>query len=218
MMDDQNTEGRNVKTIGILILAAGEGSRMGHRPKCLIELDHQPLISRQLKAIEQLGIGQRVIVSGFFNERIEAVIANEAVQIIRNPDPKRGQQSSVRLGLETMHTDLDLVIIALADQPLINASDLQELITAFNDRPVLTDVMYPLVHAQRGNPVLLSGAFVREYLTRPAAMTCRQYIDCQRARVYAYQTSNDHFTFDLDTPEDLNALACRTGYAVSQVL
>jgi len=213
----KNTIEAALEKIGIIILAAGEGSRMGHQPKCLIELDHQPLIRRQIRAVEQMGIGQRVIVSGFFYERIEAEIANEAVQIIRNPDPGRGQQSSVRIGLEAMHDHLEVVMIALADQPLIDASDLHELIIAFFNRPTHTDIMYPVVNAQRGNPVLLSGACVQQFLSGPQAITCRQYIDSQRARLYAYQTSNDHFTFDLDTPEDLDALACRTGYAVSRV-
>jgi CTP:molybdopterin cytidylyltransferase MocA len=213
-MTEQNNIGLDPKNIGIVILAAGEGSRMGHTPKCLIELDHQPLIMRQIKVVEEIGIAQLTVVSGFFYERIEANLADKAVQIIRNHDPARGQQSSVRLGLEAMHADHELVMIALADQPLINARDLRELIAAFIKRPINTDIMYPVVNGQRGNPVLLSGIFVQQFLTEPVELTCRQYIDTHRSRTYVYQTSNDHFTFDLDTPEDLNTLAQRTGLTI----
>ena len=42
----------------------------------------------------------------------------------------------------------------LADQPLIGASDLTELIGAFKKRPA-GHVVVPVVNGQRGNPIVL---------------------------------------------------------------
>ena len=36
--------------VGAVLLAAGAGSRLGHKPKSLLELDGVPLIHRQLAA------------------------------------------------------------------------------------------------------------------------------------------------------------------------
>jgi hypothetical protein len=51
-------------TVGAVLLAAGSGSRMGHRPKCLLELDGVPLIHRLLIALNGAGIDQVVVVLG----------------------------------------------------------------------------------------------------------------------------------------------------------
>ncbi|NCW99104.1 MAG: nucleotidyltransferase family protein, partial [Betaproteobacteria bacterium] len=37
--------------LGAVLLAAGSGSRMGYRPKSLLQLDGVPLICRQLIAL-----------------------------------------------------------------------------------------------------------------------------------------------------------------------
>jgi L-glutamine-phosphate cytidylyltransferase len=52
-----------------VILAAGRGSRMGHlsdnRPKCLVELEGQPLIKRQLAALRRGGVDEIGVVRGY---------------------------------------------------------------------------------------------------------------------------------------------------------
>jgi L-glutamine-phosphate cytidylyltransferase len=58
-----------------LILAAGRGSRMGHlggdRPKCLVELEGQPLIERQIAALGRGGVDEIGVVRGYRAEMID---------------------------------------------------------------------------------------------------------------------------------------------------
>jgi L-glutamine-phosphate cytidylyltransferase len=58
-----------------LILAAGRGSRMGHRgddrPKCMVELDGKPLIERQLTALRRGGADEIGVVRGYCAETID---------------------------------------------------------------------------------------------------------------------------------------------------
>lgn len=212
---DRRETHHNRKTAA-LILAAGEGSRMGRRPKCLIKIDQQPIILRQIHMLRAAGIALITIVTGFHHQEIEAVIAPDtALQIIRNPAPELGQQSSVALGLQNISGQPDLILIALADQPLIEERDLQELLRAYYRRPENTDILYPVVSGQRGNPVLMSGASVGDFLSYTSGITCRQYIDRHASSVYQYVTQNDHFIVDLDTKEDLNALRNKTGLDIA---
>ena len=55
-----------------IILAAGRGSRMKNltdeRPKCLVELYDKPLLEHQLAALNQAGIDEIAIVSGYRSE------------------------------------------------------------------------------------------------------------------------------------------------------
>ena len=58
-----------------VILAAGRGSRMGHlgddRPKCLVELEGQPLIERQIAALRRGGMNEIGVVRGYRAEMID---------------------------------------------------------------------------------------------------------------------------------------------------
>ncbi len=58
-----------------LILAAGRGSRMGHLtdalPKCLIELEGEPLIARQIAALTRGGVDEIGVVRGYRAEMVE---------------------------------------------------------------------------------------------------------------------------------------------------
>ncbi|MFM2035390.1 MAG: Bifunctional protein GlmU [Pseudomonadota bacterium] len=107
--------------IGAVLLAAGSASRMGHRPKCLLELGGVPLIRRQLIALSGAGVDELVVVLGHYSDRIEQVVQDFPVTLVRNPDPEAGQVSSLRLGLQALSPMLYAALTALADQPLKNS-------------------------------------------------------------------------------------------------
>jgi choline kinase len=62
-----------------IILAAGQGSRLGHlvddRPKCLIDFNGRTLLDRQLDALAANGVDEAVVVTGFRDDQIEAALA-----------------------------------------------------------------------------------------------------------------------------------------------
>ena len=99
--------------VGAVLLAAGSGSRMGHRPKCLLELGGVPLIRRTLIALSGAGVDEVVVVLGHHAEAIEPVVSGFPVTIVRNPRPDDGQVSSQRLGLAALTGKLDAVLVAL---------------------------------------------------------------------------------------------------------
>ena len=54
--------------VGAVLLAAGSGSRMGQRPKSLLELGGVPLIRRQLIALSGAGLDEGVLGLGHYVE------------------------------------------------------------------------------------------------------------------------------------------------------
>ena len=196
--------------VGAVLLAAGSASRMGHRPKCLLELDGLPLIQRQLTALSDAGVDQ-VVVLGHYAERIEKVVKAFAVTLVRNPNPDDGQISSFRLGLQSLSSQLDAVLIALADQPLLNAQDMNDLIAAYLSRPEGTQVVQPTVEDLPGNPVMLSAEVRQQILEGDANLGCRQWQLAHPDQVHAWVSSNSRYRSDVDTLEDIAALALRTG-------
>jgi len=201
--------------IGAVLLAAGQGARMGSVPKSLLRLQGRPLIHRHLMALREIPFDELVVVTGYHHEQIEAAISKQGVRVVRNAEPERGQQSSVRLGAAALGTGFDLVMVVLADQPLIGAVDFRELISAFAQRPSGTGVLYPVVHGQRGNPVVFSGEVIATMLSSGDDADFRRYIDTHPAVVYRYGTPNEHFIIDLDTAEDIAAFEQRTGWVLN---
>ncbi len=57
-----------------IILAAGRGSRMGQltddKPKCMVEVCKSPLIHQQISALQEAGITEIAVVTGYLRDKI----------------------------------------------------------------------------------------------------------------------------------------------------
>lgn len=197
--------------VGAVLLAAGQGTRMGNRPKALLQLQNVPLINRHLIALSGAGVDEVVVVTGFYHEQIEPLVHAFPVQIIRNEDPARGQASSVRLGVEAIGDRFDAVIMMLCDQPLVNAADITSLIAAFKKRPY-GEIVMPCVNGQRGNPIVLSGKAIGDILAAGQNMYCRKYMDAHPELICHDETDNEHFVTDVDTEQDLAEFQRKWGF------
>ncbi len=216
-----------------ILLAAGEGSRLGRIPKSLYRLENESLLVRQLLALTAAGADDIVLVTGYFYQAIEAEVQNAIhalnhqlarIHLVRNHEPQRDQQSSVLLGLQAsqdlqfiaapnmLTQDEKTVMIALADQPLMDANDYRVCIRFFQHRTTGRSIIYPVVTKSRGNPVVLSGHTVRHVLE--SGQSCKAYIDAHPEQVQHFISDNDHYIVDIDAPCDLQAFQQRTGFTL----
>jgi molybdenum cofactor cytidylyltransferase len=204
--------------IGAVLLAAGAASRMGSRPKCLLELGGVPLVRRQLIALAGADVDEVVVVLGHYAKQVEAAVASSPVTLVRNPAPDDGQASSVRLGLRALSPNLDAVIVALADQPMIDASDITALISAYRHRGdksmVVPRVSSPDGNWVPGNPVILSADLRQQWLAAEDDGMCRRWRQQHPEQIAWLETDNRHYAMDLDTPEDLKRFETDTGRAL----
>ena len=197
--------------IGAVVLAAGSATRMGGRPKCLLELDGVSLLRRQCLALSGAGVHDTVIVLGHYAQRIRQSETDLPVQWVINPTPDAGQESSLRLGLQALPADVDAVLVLLADQPLIEAQDIQDLIVAYAQRPAHTQLVRPMLDDLPGHPVMFSRAVAQEILAGPPTMGGRQWQQQNPQQVYRWPSANGHYRADVDSPEDLQVLTQQTG-------
>jgi molybdenum cofactor cytidylyltransferase len=198
--------------VGSVLLAAGRAERMGGRPKALLELGGVPLIRRQLIALSGAGIDEVVVVLGHYSELIEPLVQDFPVTLVRNPDPDAGQVSSLRAGLAALSAKVDAVVVALADQPLIGQADIQEVIGAYKKRPPGTEIVQPYLDDLPGNPVVFSASVRDGILAGEARVGCRQWQAAHPELLHRWASPNTRFRTDVDTPEDIEALAQRTGH------
>ena len=205
-------------TVGAVLLAAGAGSRLGHKPKSLLELDGVPLIHRQLNALSGAGVGQIVVVLGHYAARIEVAVracpVAAKVETVMNPSPDDGQPSSVRIGLQSLTGKLDAVIVALADQPLLNEDDVLALMSAFTDRSAAASMVVPRVSGSPGNPVILDAPLAAVWLQSDTNVMGRGWREANLERVQWFDTENTHYRVDIDTPEDIVQFTQGTGHTL----
>ena len=201
--------------LAAVILAAGQGSRLGGVAKALIGIDGAPLVRRQIDALRGAGVLDIVVVTGVHHDAIAPVVAAAGARVQHNRDAAGGQAGSVRLGLQAVGADVDAVLMVLCDQPLLTSADLRDLIGAFHQR-VDHDFIVPRVDGtRRGNPVLASGRVVRTILADDRYRACRDYMDAHPESVRYLDTTNDHYVVDIDQAQDLIDVAARLGRSVS---
>jgi len=184
-----------------VLLAAGSGSRMGLKPKSLLELNGEPLIRRSARQLLDAGVTQLVVVLGHYAADIEAPLDGLSVHKVYNPAPDQGLVSSQRLGLQALSENTDTVIMSLADQPLVTTQDIETLLHAFGSST--TDMLFPFVNGQPGNPVLLSAHARADILAGDSEYGCKEWRQSHAAHVQKFPSDNLHFVTDLDHPEDV---------------
>ena len=191
----------NPSRLAILLLAAGQGSRLGNIPKALLKKEGIPLIQRFWQEVSPLNAIESISVLGFYADQIKP-LAEQYSQVVINQQSDRGHGSSVRLGLESLHTPFDLLVIALIDQPRITQTSLELLINALEGQGNEIDALVPLCQGHRGNPIVMRRRAVLEILNIPAH-TPRQWLDQHPKRVCFYETRKDAFIADVDTLDDI---------------
>lgn len=207
MTKDGATQYRSQMRLAVLLLAAGEGSRLGSRPKALLKKEGKTLIERSLEAVRSFAPVEFILLTGFHAELIEAElkrfreILSCPITIVRNENPERGQYSSIRLGLESLKSDFDALLVCLSDQPQITHLEIGQLVGTFEQRAADKQIILPMVNGQRGNPVLFSRGAIESILAH-ADLVCRTYMDKYPEKVQMLETQNHAFVQDVDYPED----------------
>ena len=197
---------------GAVILAAGEGRRMGGRPKGALCLDGVPILRRQVLALQACGVGRVVVVLGRHAAALAPLVADLGVQAVTLPPPTSGLITSQRAGLAQLPPSVDTAMLLLADQVLLNEADLREVQTAWAGRDHAVHSLYPVVAGQRGHPVLLSRSAVAAVCAQAEGQGVRHWQ--QQAgpmAVQAWASGNTHFVTDVDTPDDVRRLDAELG-------
>jgi CTP:molybdopterin cytidylyltransferase MocA len=208
IMNDADSNPSDPLRLAVLLLAAGQGRRLGSHPKALLKQDGVTLLKRLLDAIQPFNPVEFIAVTGFHGDVIEQALVqmdspfSRSIRLLRNPTPEEGQATSVRLGIEALQSNFDVLLIALSDQPAITTAEVTQLLSAFLQRRVGTEMLLPMVYGQRGNPVLFSKKAFQNALAIPD-LSCRAYMDAHPEQVHVWHTDNEAFICDVDTPQDM---------------
>jgi molybdenum cofactor cytidylyltransferase len=196
-----------------MVLAAGEARRMDGRAKPLIERDGVPLVRRVVQALLDAGVGEVVVVVGHRSDEVAWAVHELPVLVVVNDDYASGHVRSLRMGLAAVSESVAAFLVALADQPLLEAADVRAVIEAFERRGPRRAVV-PRVQQRRGHPVMLDAEACGEILRGNAAYGAREWLDEHPDEVAWLDSDNLHYVEDVDFPEDIERIAQRHGCAM----
>ncbi|MFC4871628.1 nucleotidyltransferase family protein [Negadavirga shengliensis] len=114
---------------GIIILAAGNSSRLG-QPKQALEYEGTSLVERAAKAALDTGCDPVYLVIGAFKDQIKKQVENLPVKLLENQEWEKGMGTSLALGIKQLQKENSVkqCIIMLSDQPFVDTPLLNRLI------------------------------------------------------------------------------------------
>ena len=198
--------------IGAVLLAAGEGARLGGRAKGAIEIEGEPLILRGLRVLSEVGIGEVVVVTGHYQSEMSPLLAqahrlfdDDCFVEVTQPMGDHSQSDSLRLGVASLSQEVDAVMVLPVDMPALTRQDLISLIGAYKHADAAIEFVGPMVGARPGNPVLFSRRIALKIARGEGDFGSGAWRHQRPGWLLEWQTDNLHYVADIDTPEDLDS-------------
>lgn len=192
-----------------VILAAGESARMG-RDKALLswppaESQIIPKDTFLSVAIRSLALSTDfvLIVAGKNEAELAPIVYINGASIVSNPDPSRGQFSSLQVGLqEVLNRGRDAAIITLVDRPPISAETVQTLRQAFEAAPDPIWAVVPEFAGKHGHPFIAGREMIEQFLREPATGTAREVEHRYQSHIQYLPVNEPFVALNINTPED----------------
>lgn len=197
--------------MGAVLLAAGEGARLGGRAKGAIEIKGESLLLRGLRILSEVGIDKVVAVTGHYQSEVSPLLTqahrlfrNDCLVEVTQPVADHSQADSLRLGVASLSQEVDVVMVLPVDMPALTRQDLLALIGAYKHADPGIEFVGPMVGARPGNPVLFSQRIALQIAQGEGDFGSGAWRQQRPDWLLEWQTDNLHYVTDIDTPEDLD--------------
>ncbi len=199
-----------------VILAAGESSRMG-RDKALLPWPPddpaagQTMLSAAILALKPFARAV-IAVAGKNAARLAPVVAACGAELARNPEPERGQFSSMQVGLRAaLENGCDAAIITPVDCPPLSAQTLELLCASFEQALAAGKwAVAPESNGRHGHPLVAGRELIGAFLAAPAAGNAREVKRAHEHRIEYVSVFEPMLSVDMNTPEQYAALSAAT--------
>ena len=192
-----------------VVLAAGSSSRMG-RPKALLPVGDTTFVQRIVGVAASAGLAPVRVVVGGHGPLIEEACPELAPLLVVNPDPSRGQLSSLQAALGALDAEpLSGVAVFLVDHPLVRRQTVVELIGAFG--ATRSGIVVPAFGGRRGHPVVFGRRMFPALLAAPLERGARAVLESHPEEILELPVEDGGVLADIDTPAELHRHIGRDG-------
>lgn len=189
---------------GIIILAAGNSSRLGS-PKQLLYYQGSSLLQRTVAAAKTTAYEPVVLVLGAHADQILEQHPDLKINIIINDSWEKGISSSIAAGLLKMlelEADTKNVVIAVADQPFIRPEIFRELVE--ESQRSRKNIVASKYAETIGTPALFNEIYFDELIALGGNTGAKPILQKYAADVATIPFELGHI--DIDTQTDYNNL------------
>jgi len=193
--------GRSPAFCGV-ILAAGDSLRLG-QPKALLPWGGGTFLSSAIRVLNMF-TDMVIVVVGNNATQLAPVVDANAGFLVRNPQPERGQFSSLQVGVqEVLNRGRDAAIITLVDRPPAKMETVQYLKHEFLAR-VDENIWaaLPQFEGKHGHPYVAGRELIGAYLDAGSEANARDIQHAHADRMLYVPVSDPLVNVNIDTPED----------------
>jgi molybdenum cofactor cytidylyltransferase len=196
-----------------VILAAGESSRMG-RDKALLpwppsggSSPGETFLSAAIRLFAAY-VDVVLVVVGKNEQNLAPIVYANGASLIVNPDPDRGQFSSLKAGLqEVLSRGRDAAMITLVDRPPVRPETIQTLEAAFEQALHHRKwAVVPEYQGKHGHPVLAGREMIEAFLRAPDSSNAREVEHANESVIDYLPVDDPLVAVNVDTPEQYAAL------------
>ena len=178
------------------------------RPKALLPVDgRDTFVSRLARTLREAGVAEVVVVVAADGpvDAIRAALAaiQPAPRLARNPDPSRGQLSSLLTGLEAVdRPGVDALLMTLVDVPLVGVSTVRALLAAYarSRAPIVRPVRE--ADAAHGHPVVFDRSVFDALRGADPRTGAKPVVRARAAEIENVPVDDRGAFLDVDTPAD----------------
>jgi len=180
-----------------VILAAGFSSRMG-TPKALLDSGGGiSFLDRLAGAFLEAGCAVYAVLGAGADAIERASCWRGTITFVRNPDPSRGQLSSLQCGLRAVKPGAGAIFFTPVDAPAVARETILEL----KDLLAGMDFAIPIYQGRRGHPVLLRAACAADFLALEDGASACGLLQSRRAATRFVEVADQAILDDIDDPE-----------------
>jgi molybdenum cofactor cytidylyltransferase len=204
---------RTLSLCGV-ILAAGESSRMG-RDKALLPWPPSSPVDTFLSATIRLFfplVDEVLVVVGKNKDALAPIIYANGAALVVNPEPERGQFSSLRVGLqEVLNRGRDAALVTLVDRPPPQNETLETLQAAFELATMTTNThrkwaVIPEYQGKHGHPIFLGREMLTAFLNAPETSNAREVEHAHLDEIQYVAVDDPLVALNVNTPEQYASL------------
>jgi len=181
---------------------------MGSPKAALLTPDGDSFVTHIARTLRHAGVGDLVIVTGSHHDAVIDALARDCQpppRIVRNPDPSRGQLSSLLAGMDAVITpQTEAVMMTLVDVPLVRVSTVAAIIEAW--QRTRAPIVRPAIGDRHGHPVIFDRALFEELRHAPLDTGAKSVVRAHEHAIVNVPVDDEGCVRDVDTPADYGAL------------